>query len=994
MSTDIPREILELRVHGINNTSPPNMLDLPEDGIRQVDGDQLGSFWRPTPEARATLTPGDRGYVPDHIEREAYSWGGLARSSFSAGTGTLGKIVAPIARVLWTMLLPFGLVNVAYWSRRLHHERVTPDAEPVMLTPKDAGGAWAIRLAGLALTLLTTATAAVVFLDYLGVQCFGSAGARCANIPDWASGLYERDLGERLVILGLGPIGLMLALYALSSATRTKFESATRGQAFTSDKDPRMAESDQAQPRWPLLSTPGFWNHARATAQAANIHLAAAVAFVVLLISWHYQAVLNNAADWGITSGQDRRWIWLAYAVAAFVLLLAALVLLMRMAPLAADIGPVNVEAAMAPGRASGRSAFVLLILGLLLLAAMGLTSWTSAPTPGNTVESVLRPRQMVGLSAAPDILIAILIGLAAIGVTLRATSRRVSRALTVGGRTVPRSVRVVANTLPGIALGILIVTTDNSVHIAQTPLAALWVAVAVAAAHVVWSLNHEPDPARATAIWSGAGPGVVLTIALLFCQTIASAFVVIVGDVLNGPHSAATLAGVDESASPARLTRCPAECVEPTLVLGAPRPYVWHGVATAFTIGLVLVLFAIVWAVNRKGSRLQQLAEAGSLTPIPGLSPRRGAPMVAMPIGGAVERAVLKARESARYAHRAEKMLAALAIFGGVSSAIAFQLSVSIEQVGQWDWVAAMLSAGTWVLALVGAGIVAMAAGGGTAGSAARPLGLLWDLMCFLPRAAHPLGPPCYGERVVPELLGRYRFWLTEEGTIDASNPTELLSSPRRIVVSAHSLGAVLSVSSLLAITNPTARDRISLLTYGVQLRAYFSRFFPELLGAEVLGTRPVLAAGLFTPDPWAKDKAKNSSSATAPPAVRPRSARSVLGGYDPKTRRWISLWRQTDYLGFPVIGYPATDPLYPGTRVLGEWYADEVDDSAYLLAVLTHGEYPRTRLYEAALLELAPAPAPPAAAPAAPGVPGVPPNPPAPPDPPAPPNPPTPPG
>ena len=82
----------------------------------------LGSFWRPKNDALARATQGSAGWVPSGCAREAYSWGGLARTTVAAGgTGVWGASSQPSGGSGWTLLLPFGLTNVAYW---------TPSADP------------------------------------------------------------------------------------------------------------------------------------------------------------------------------------------------------------------------------------------------------------------------------------------------------------------------------------------------------------------------------------------------------------------------------------------------------------------------------------------------------------------------------------------------------------------------------------------------------------------------------------------------------------------------------------------------------------------------------------------------------------------------------------------------------------------------------------------------------------------------------------------------
>jgi hypothetical protein len=230
-------------------------------------------------------------------------------------------------------------------------------------------------------------------------------------------------------------------------------------------------------------------------------------------------------------------------------------------------------------------------------------------------------------------------------------------------------------------------------------------------------------------------------------------------------------------------------------------------------------------------------------------------------------------------------------------------------------------------VLVLAGGGLlfVGFAVGGGAGGT--RPLGLVWDLLCFLPRAGHPLAPPCYAERAVPELIARCNKWTLTTGTT--------------VVLSAHSLGSVLAVG---VIASPGLLDvsRVSLVSYGSQLRAYFSRIFPELLGPAVLGVPPSYGSQLREPDPWAAEKLAPRTD----PAAAEGSVRKRLTGDG--TLRWISLWRRTDYLGFPVWGFHP-NPI--------DRRAEELLREDYLVEVQTHSGYPETGAYQRAWERIRPA-------------------------------------
>lgn len=100
-------DLLELRIHGVRNTPPHEMLRTSADRVHSCRGDRLAGFTtytRPRPAAS-----------PRGRRVEAYGWGLLARHT---GLPGLGRIGDALVRVLWFSLAPYGLANTAYWSRQ------------------------------------------------------------------------------------------------------------------------------------------------------------------------------------------------------------------------------------------------------------------------------------------------------------------------------------------------------------------------------------------------------------------------------------------------------------------------------------------------------------------------------------------------------------------------------------------------------------------------------------------------------------------------------------------------------------------------------------------------------------------------------------------------------------------------------------------------------------------------------------------------------------
>jgi hypothetical protein len=96
---------------------------------------------------------------------------------------------------------------------------------------------------------------------------------------------------------------------------------------------------------------------------------------------------------------------------------------------------------------------------------------------------------------------------------------------------------------------------------------------------------------------------------------------------------------------------------------------------------------------------------------------------------------------------------------------------------------------------------------------SVRRQVGIAWDIATFWPRRAHPLAPPCYAERAVPELAARI----------------DTLACP--VILSAHSQGSVIAAAALLR--GGGREPDVVLLTYGSPLHRFYAKYFPTYFDA-----------------------------------------------------------------------------------------------------------------------------------------------------------------
>jgi hypothetical protein len=115
------------------------------------------------------------------------------------------------------------------------------------------------------------------------------------------------------------------------------------------------------------------------------------------------------------------------------------------------------------------------------------------------------------------------------------------------------------------------------------------------------------------------------------------------------------------------------------------------------------------------------------------------------------------------------------------------------------------------------------------------RTIGVLWDVGTFWPRSYHPLSPPCYTERAVPDLQRRM-WWLN--------------NNRGRVVLVGHSQGAVLATAALIQpACRPVNGDQPALITFGSPVAKLYGWGFPAYFDAALVGP---LVPGDGQPDGW----------------------------------------------------------------------------------------------------------------------------------------------
>ncbi|MGP5727072.1 hypothetical protein ACTXOR_14950 [Arthrobacter rhombi] len=426
---------------------------------------------------------------------------------------------------------------------------------------------------------------------------------------------------------------------------------------------------------------------------------------------------------------------------------------------------------------------------------------------------------------------------------------------------------------------------------------------------------GSDPGEGRKYLGWKGRGPFILGSLAAGFALLLSFAVVLGAGWVLRGP--------------------------KPPLV------YVLQGAGF-----LLFLLAALSWlalrqaAIHRRGRKLR----ADEIAAIREHLVRQAGNWTTSPM-------ITHSAEEVHHARRQAALLRRMEVFiGWIGWAVFIGICVGLLALipswgpdrtttgGLWPLLRGLGDAGLW------AGMIAVAALYLLSRrSDSRPLGLLWDLMCFLPTQAHPFGPSCYAERVVPELADRIVDWFAEERQVTTGEhpqeeargamPGAAVPEERGLVVSAHSMGIVLAVCALFQLPArglaEEDQDRIGMLSYGCQLRRYFARFFPGVCGPGELSLVPAGPPSPTAHNPWPPTLAGEIAEETDPgPAVMLQGSLGTLLG-----ERWLNLYRPTDPLGFPA--------RYLGGGGREDIEAASYQEQAYQFLPATHGDYLESTAY-----------------------------------------------
>ena len=222
------------------------------------------------------------------------------------------------------------------------------------------------------------------------------------------------------------------------------------------------------------------------------------------------------------------------------------------------------------------------------------------------------------------------------------------------------------------------------------------------------------------------------------------------------------------------------------------------------------------------------------------------------------------------------------------------------------------------------------------------KTIGALWDVGTFWPRAVHPLAPPCYAERAVPEVVDRIRLLTGHETTApddiaslhhqaalpDLERTRGLVVPAGPLLLTGYSQGSIIA-SAVIAQLPQEILPEIALLSLACPARRPYGRAFPAHFGPRPLAE----LAGLL-------------DAAPGLPAGRWRNLRRksdyfgsfVFGEPEPSLDD-ANLGAQVDQLCLdPAVLVPDSNPTPPPIHRHDQWWPDPrtAELGSYLVGLL----------------------------------------------------------
>ncbi|MFI9813911.1 hypothetical protein [Saccharothrix variisporea] len=693
-------QVVEIRVHGVSGTPPEKVLgEEPLDP--QVAGDDEARFFRRRSEVVAS------GRRPRTVE--ALHWG-----RFTSGSPS---------RALWLVMVPFALVNLARYTLLL------PRAGNMSRAGTVADGV--LRLLGLVLTLMLTATVAYVSLEVVVNQCLGKEA--CVRDNRWLAFLDGRGAGLP-VLLGVVPLGLLIVM--LWWFGRMSFL-----------HDPPGEDGPWQRPTGDF-GDPAFWHSSPKAPVLRAMHVAASCVLTGILAAGALDRVLS------------------ALLAVPGVLLLLVLAVVVVIGPDSEYVGDVN-DPLRVP-EPLRRLRWACVVYAVIAVGATVVLLWKVPP----------------------------------------AGDRRLG-------------FEVATNFLAVAALGSLVVLVV-----------------------CCWSLKRSKTgkafftpPAPFRPMFRGYAAVVIAVVGTTLATGFSGGLAFWTANFIGKP--------VVDGEAPAEVVSC--RCAEATIELSTSywtAALLWGALLVALVLGLGGLL---AWQrVKWRRDKLPEEVEGD----YPGSAPS------ARTTGKVVNRwrwALLK--------YRYHWGLGMLALLGGALVAVNGVI-VLIRMFPKWRsrppfWLDGAFSTfgqlGAWVASATLAGLLFIGLRSWQGQKMRTAVGVVWDLIAFWPRLAHPICPPPYGGRTAL-LLKRRVEHLVSKDKVEV------------VVLSGHSQGSVVC-TAVVRLIGPDRRSKVRLVTYGSQLQWAFARLFPTYMGYAEM-----------------------------------KEMYAELRG------RWRNIHRWTDPLGGPVLTWPAS--------------------------------------------------------------------------------------